>query len=737
MDTDDGGAAGGRPCVDGSGCRDVLHKIHSVASQIASDAERAEHIIATHADDKSQDVASLAGSLSTILDTLTDAQSALGNELAQMSSDRDTHRMEGDGRLFRCIHRVGGAVGGRAAEPAMPVPVGDGGKRACVAISPAAAAATANSKTATPRPMNKPKKYGRPSLSGLPEDVFSHLDSFVTSIVVSRLAKVNKETHQKATDQNLGMFRHFTLTSDEEETYRKVKGVREMQHMGKIQTAHIESSSVPACLSRCLEASRLTLTRLTVIAPDQPRSAPRAPIDMRRAPALPTHFPNITHMTIQSAAWLSHLRYRQWTFPNLRALRVGSIYESADLMALLDAMPMIERLEAACIGFYDEEQEAFLALLGGRPHLTTVTGLQTYMEECYPSYRFGCENEVKKAVDANWSKQDNEGVPKKLGFVVPRLWIGVDYGQQKAADVEAFRKWAEEVNCEVKWELGEDGGMNIDCSSSGATALPAPGGFFGDFATQMAAKAKTVCLYVGGSPLHESWRDKLAFPNAKKLFIEDHEMGVSASEAEDSIPTWLANDDADGERAACSGFPSVEHLSVGFLSYLSVDEMCEHPSKLSLLLGGLRSVRQVSFSSPIWCLSAACELLSYLPVTHLDEVTFLDTPEESTGVHIEGGLGCPRIQCMCSGRMSFDRKARVQSFLRLVLTLRPVSVRLSLRADRSDLQGADEAPRIRDLRGFACECFEEVEAHYSVTGGKIEDTRGGYYYTLNVQLAAK
>mmetsp|Transcript_29229 Transcript_29229/g.84531 ORF Transcript_29229/g.84531 Transcript_29229/m.84531 type:complete len:208 (-) Transcript_29229:2251-2874(-) len=152
MDTDDGGAAGGRPCVDVSGCRDVLHKIHSGASQIASDAERAEHIIATHTDDNSQDGVSL-----------TDAHSAC-NELAQMSSDRETHRMEGDGRLFRCIHRVGGAV-----ESLVPVPVGDGGKRACVAIeSAAAAAATANSKAATPRPMNKPKKYGRPCLCGLP-----------------------------------------------------------------------------------------------------------------------------------------------------------------------------------------------------------------------------------------------------------------------------------------------------------------------------------------------------------------------------------------------------------------------------------------------------------------------------------------------------------------------------------------------------------------------------------------
>ncbi|CEM01698.1 unnamed protein product [Vitrella brassicaformis CCMP3155] len=200
---------------------------------------------------------------------------------------------------------------------------------------------------ATRRPMKTPKRYGRPSLLVCQRTSSA---TWPPSSLPRRLFVWPRSTRipaRRPPHQTLGMSRHFTMTSDEEETYRKVKGVRKMQHMGKIQTAHIESSCVPACVSRCLEASRLTLTRLTVIAPDRPRSAPPAPIDMRR-PALPTHFPHIAHMTIQSVACLSHIRYCRWSFPYMRALQVGSIDESAyPKTELLDAMPIIERLEDA------------------------------------------------------------------------------------------------------------------------------------------------------------------------------------------------------------------------------------------------------------------------------------------------------------------------------------------------------------------------------------------------------
>ena len=76
------------------------------------------------------------------------------------------------------------------------------------------------------------KTYGRPSLSGLPEEVFSPLGAFMTTIDNIRLSRVKKETHMKATDQTFGVFRNFAVARPgEERIYDKTKTLQHLKHM--------------------------------------------------------------------------------------------------------------------------------------------------------------------------------------------------------------------------------------------------------------------------------------------------------------------------------------------------------------------------------------------------------------------------------------------------------------------------------------------------------------------------
>jgi len=74
-----GSSTGGPRADHGGSSRDLLQKIQLIASQIAFDAERAQHMIAPNTNNNTSDPQFLAGNLSTILGTLTDAHSALSN----------------------------------------------------------------------------------------------------------------------------------------------------------------------------------------------------------------------------------------------------------------------------------------------------------------------------------------------------------------------------------------------------------------------------------------------------------------------------------------------------------------------------------------------------------------------------------------------------------------------------------------------------------------------------------
>jgi len=269
---------------------------------------------------------------------------------------------------------------------------------------------------------------------------------------------------------------------------------------------------------------------------------------------------------------------------------------------LLRQSPKIERLEADWLIEFDNDQWAkFLDALAKCPFLTTVTGIGIGID-------FGCLTQLKDTLNRHWSQPEKKEVPKKLDFVVDAS-IGVDYGQQVAFTIEAFRRWADDVKCQLDWRPSCES-LTIDCSNSDAIAPPAPG-LYGEITRQLVADATGIVLKLGGTALHDSWRDKLIFHKARRISIfADEDARTSA--LIDSIPTWLT--ERNGATSRC--FPAVEHLTVSSFS-LSLADVRAASSKLSPLLCGLTTLKRVELYG-VSSFAAAHELLSFLTVDKLD-----------------------------------------------------------------------------------------------------------------------
>ncbi|CEM01723.1 unnamed protein product [Vitrella brassicaformis CCMP3155] len=642
------GGQGSGPNCGGSCSRDLLQKIRlmrSLVPQLASGLERAENIIATHTDNESQDGASLAGSLSSILDTLTDAHSALTEQLTQPSTDHITHKTHGNSNDIGALVSEGLDRTDDGAQHSKAVAVG-GGKRARVAIEAAAEAGSVGvcvGAVATQQQgASSRKDHGRPCLSGLPAAVMGHMGSFLTTIDnIGRLSRVNRETHMKATDKTYGVFRNFTMTRREEDTYRKLKTlqnlkdearthtravettlglfgnfadvsvvddastVKKMPHTaGKIQAAHVEAREVPPVVSELLEANKDKLKKITLDVEY---------CYLRRSDAEPIVFSSVTHLDVRRSAGLEFISARRWKFPAVTTLRLGRIgnRDAASLVRLLRESPKIEWLEADRITFDRTQLTNFRDALARCPNLTAISSFRVCFEQ------LGHISQLKDTLSQHWIKSDKKEVPKTLGIVVEGIsLIGVDYGRGKgAADIAGVSEWATDVNCQIVcWPVCL-GKLTIDCGSSDAIATPAPGGLYGQIATRLAANATDVQLWLGGTPLDESWRHKLIFHKAKKLTI-NIKRGASAAEVVDSIPTWLTERQGESQGATSRCFPAVEHLTVSSFS-LSLADVRAASSKLSPLLCGLTTLKRVELYG-VSSFAAAHELLSFLTVDKLD-----------------------------------------------------------------------------------------------------------------------
>ncbi|CEL95953.1 unnamed protein product [Vitrella brassicaformis CCMP3155] len=692
----DGGPAPSRGGQGDGSLRDVIDQIHSVASHIAASSEAAKLKVPADAGNDTQACVSLIDRLSDVLKTLSDADSRFSNELLQIPTT--------DARMATA--RASGGCTMSTTDP--PVSTGDG-KRSRVGTSQAAAVAAASSgggsssvggaAGGTQQQRGSSQGYGRPCLPGLPEGVMGHLGSFLTTAkAAARLPKVNRETRQKAVDETFGVFRHFSVTANEEGVYGKIQRLEDMKHLGKIRTAYVEMHSVVPCVGACLEASRATLKQLHtsnwLISLDESNA---------RAPGDPISFPKLTDMGIQSKLWLQYVSIRRWALPALTNLEVcvhsyGYPEASRSLVSVLEGAPKIERIETKPIAFDDDTWARFITAVSNCPHITTITCMTIRMDQFVPRL-----NDLKQALDQHWSKPKNKDVPKRLAFSVRGASIGV--------------------------------------ASDAASALPAPGGLYGEIARQLIAKTKTATLKLGGTQsLHETWRDKLTFPKASTLAIQAKE-GASASAVVDSIPEWLIGDrewEGEGYHALSRRFPAVRELHV-FFPTLPFSDLPSAPSKLSRLVGGLEGLVLVWFRS-LSRIALACELLSYVSVTHLEMVAFWQPPASNAwpdSVPAEWRLRCPRISRGDLGLwVDASGKAVVRSLVQFVSIYRPVHVNFAARIAEDELEGEDQIDALGDLRSLAWECFEDLKALYTMTSGSCELNQREEYW-LKVDLVAK
>jgi len=400
-----------------------------------------------------------------------------------------------------------------------------------------------------------------------------HLGSFLTTYTCSRMAKVNRETRQKATDETFGVFRRFTITADEINSYKRIQKLDDLRHLSKIQTADVPPFDILPCVSEFLEESRATLKELRVW---ENWSCDRH-IPTQRSPGDPIPFPRLTDMDIQDHASVEHVSERRWAFPALRSLRADSVSSSEDaepLARLVERSPKIERLEASHIEFITGAWASFNTALSGCPHITTITGIAFEPDE------IDRVSQLKETLNQHWAKPESKDVGKKLGLVLKFASIDVSFGQgAAAAGAEGINKWAAEVNCQVEWRPNR-GELSINCSWEGANALPAPGGPYSEIVTQLPAEATEVELELGGMALHPSWRDKLVFPKAKTLVIKA-DSSVTATRLVDSIPEWMTEREGGGQTAPSRSFPHVEQLSVEVTAHFSLSGLPSAPSKLS------------------------------------------------------------------------------------------------------------------------------------------------------------
>ncbi|CEL99894.1 unnamed protein product [Vitrella brassicaformis CCMP3155] len=273
--------------------------------------------------------------------------------------------------------------------------------------------------------------------------------------------------------------------------------------------------------------------------------------------------------------------------------------------------------------------------------------------------------------------------------------IRPDYAQDWAYPwaIREFSKWAAQVKCELEWRPFE-GQLIIDCSSDAANARTAPDGLYGDIATQLAARAERVTLKLGGTPLHESWGDKLVFNNAKTLEFHPKE-GANTLEVEQSIPEWLTG--RGGEKGV--PFPAVTRLDADIRSF-SLTEC----SKLSSLMRGLTTLKEVRFPNRLPSFAVGCELLFCISVEL--EMVWFDFPFHNHDPPAPGGCP-PCIEVVHSCRLR--SKADVQQLTQLVLLKRPASVDLTINVPWTEFESRDDKGRSAEARSW----FKPLDAYYT------------------------
>ncbi|CEM27210.1 unnamed protein product [Vitrella brassicaformis CCMP3155] len=446
-----------------------------------------------------------------------------------------------------------------------------------------------------------------PCLCGLEGPLVCEMASFLTTIEATVLCLVNKDinskadytantttTEDKTDDTPFGIYHNLTIAKEECKTWANLNQptrARLKTKLGNVKTARIawpidspgrrrsSGRSGGRLVAECLAGSKSSLEDLHMTSWDGDHGK-----NPGRLPAVV--FTKLRLLAVTSFKCLTYFRKCNWTFPSLVDLRVSTTTGSQlpDVTHIVRSSPQLRTLTTTNswekIDGRGSDWCEFASALGQCPHLTTIRGLAIGIGN-------DCSHlpDLQKALDTPGAKRRTEvGVKKTIEFEYDPS-ISCTFSDE-TRPLHTFLTWAGGVRVSIEW-LG--GKVRMDCSKavSSSMAPPAVRGPVADVVKQMASQAAIVDLYLGGSRLHDSWKD-LHFPAADLLQI----VGTAdPQEVIESIPKWLLEVDEDGNNVC---FPKIDYLdiSMGRVGDDGPPAEAWHlpaaPNALSTLLGSLR-----------------------------------------------------------------------------------------------------------------------------------------------------
>ncbi|CEM13214.1 unnamed protein product [Vitrella brassicaformis CCMP3155] len=403
----------------------------------------------------------------------------------------------------------------------------------------------------------------RPCLCGLPGHLLCEMASHLTTIEATALLCLNSDIRSKAnydpdntptTQDNtdgtsVGIFRHLTIAPHETDTWKRLKKATRTRLLGKL--GHVTEARIAAAgpyplpfVSTSLEASKATLTQVYITVADERRRYKPRP---RNRPPPPVAFDNVTTLHVTSGVWIQHFSDCNWRFQSLVNLRVGHLTSCRygdlphlpHLTRIVQTSPKLktlttERIKGHGVG---DGWRAFTDALRECRHLTTIRGVEVYDSA-----------DLQQALETIWGREDMQGVQKTIQLLFTSPTISHTFDDH-TRPLHKFLTWARKLGVSVEWRplaelpLVEDDddepSMRVDCREEVSSASPA-------VVQQLAQQATKVDLYCGGTPLHESRKSLLTFPNAKTLYIDAPD-DTPVQKGLDGIPPFvLETDKEDG-----------------------------------------------------------------------------------------------------------------------------------------------------------------------------------------------
>jgi len=379
---------------------------------------------------------------------------------------------------------------------------------------------------------------GGPCLCGLEGPLLCDMASWLTTREATVLCLLNKginsiadyhsDSQRPSSAQDgsskatpFGIYRNLTIAEKEAKAWNNLDLDTETRLRGKlanVTTAHIPSSAGPyedhnssrrSFVATCLEAAKTSLTHLYI-------NGDGGNFNFRAAWCAPppVAFTALTDLHVECDTWIIYFSEATWTtFPALEDCRGLRVPRRAlkGLTHIASSSPQLMTLAVNIV--CDHDSPDFIAALGKSKRLTTIRGVRVSER----ALRNGHLAELQRSLENFWSKPEMQGVKKTIEFVYD-CPINHNFGDL-TRPLPDFLAWARRVGATVEWQLNYGKCMRVDCSKEASTVFPAVRGPVADVVNQVAKQAEEVWLFCGGTPLDESWKDVLNFPNVTQLWI--------------------------------------------------------------------------------------------------------------------------------------------------------------------------------------------------------------------------